>query len=79
MIGDNWNADIVGARNSKIAQIWYNPHGMQPVDFAPTHVVKSLAEIKDILWLTVFLRVHKKNVVSSCQTDIKIIHIQRDD
>ena len=49
MIGDNWNADIVGARNSKIAQIWYNPHGMQPVDFAPTHVVKSLAEIKDIL------------------------------
>ncbi len=49
MIGDSWDADIVGARNSKIAQIWLNPHKLEPVGFEPTFTVGSLAEIKEIL------------------------------
>ncbi len=49
MIGDSWDADIVGAYNSKIAQIWYNPHDAEHVGFEPTYTVKSLSEIKNIL------------------------------
>jgi len=26
MIGDSYEADIVGARNSGIDQVWFNPH-----------------------------------------------------
>lgn len=49
MIGDSWDADMVGAYNSRIAQIWFNPNNEQPVGFQPTHTVKVLSEIKDIL------------------------------
>lgn len=49
MIGDSWDADIVGAYNSRIAQIWFNPGDEKPVDFAPTFTVKTLEEIKSIL------------------------------
>lgn len=49
MIGDSWDADIVGAYNSRIAQIWLNPADAEPVDFAPSFTVRKLAEIKDIL------------------------------
>ena len=50
MIGDSWDADIVGARDSRIAQIWFNPANEQPADdWEPTYTVKSLLEIKDIL------------------------------
>ena len=49
MIGDSWDADIVGARNSRIAQIWLNPAGEAPQGFKPTHTVHTLAEIKNIL------------------------------
>ncbi|MDD2512077.1 MAG: YjjG family noncanonical pyrimidine nucleotidase [Proteiniphilum sp.] len=49
MIGDSWDADIVGARQSHIAQIWFNPANEPPVDFQPTYTVRTLAEIKDIL------------------------------
>lgn len=49
MIGDSWDADIVGAHNSKIAQIWFNPTGEPSVGFEPTYTVKTLEEIKDIL------------------------------
>jgi len=49
MIGDSWDADIVGAHNSRIAQIWLNPAGEAPQGFEPTYTVRSLAEIKNIL------------------------------
>ena len=49
MIGDSWDADIVGAYQSRIAQIWFNPASEPPDGFEPTHTVQTLAEIKDIL------------------------------
>src|SRR5690606_34497693 len=49
MNGDSWDADIVGAYQSRIAQIWYNPTGELPVGFEPTHTVHALIEIKNIL------------------------------
>lgn len=49
MIGDSWDADIVGARNSRIAQIWLNPAEEAPQGFKPTHTVHTLTEIKNIL------------------------------
>lgn len=49
MIGDSWDADIVGAYNSKIDQIWFNPQNEPALDFEPTFMVCSLGEIKNIL------------------------------
>ena len=49
MIGDSWENDIVGARNSGIAQIWFNPKGEAVVGFEPTFVVERLGEIRGIL------------------------------
>ena len=49
MIGDSWDSDMVGARETHIAQIWYNPEGYPPRGFSPTYMVNSLLEIKDIL------------------------------
>lgn len=49
MIGDNWHADIEGAFNSNIDQIWFNPNGESVVGFEPTHTVKQLKDICSIL------------------------------
>lgn len=49
MIGDSWEADIVGAYHSKIDQLWLNPEGLAPEGFTPTYTVGSLKEIKQIL------------------------------
>lgn len=49
MIGDSFAADIVGAYNSRIDQIWLNPNGDQSEEFEPTYTVKHLLEIKEIL------------------------------
>jgi putative hydrolase of the HAD superfamily len=49
MIGDSWEADVVGARNAGIAQLWFNPEGLPAKGFTPTYTVRSLAEIKEIL------------------------------
>lgn len=49
MIGDSWDADIIGAYNSHIHQLWYNPENLQPNGFTPTYCVKTLKEIKSIL------------------------------
>ena len=49
MIGDSWEADIVGAKNSRIDQIWFNPLHNEPIDFKPTYTVDSLIKIMDIL------------------------------
>ena len=48
MIGDNFNTDIVGARNAGMDQIFFNPkknRKREPV----TYEVNSLIELKDIL------------------------------
>ena len=49
MIGDAYDADIVGAYNSKIDQIWFNPKNEPSPDFVPTYIVQTLQEIKNIL------------------------------
>lgn len=49
MIGDSWDADIVGARNSRIDQLWFNPKGCELVGFTPTYEVRRLAEVMVIL------------------------------
>lgn len=49
MIGDSWDADIVGAYNSNIDQLWFNPEGLSPNGFTPTYSVKTLDEIRGIL------------------------------
>lgn len=49
MIGDSWDADIIGARQAKIDQLWLNPSGLPAIGFTPTYTVKSLEEIKQIL------------------------------
>ena len=49
MIGDSWEAAIIGAHNSKIDQLWLNPKGLPAKEFIPTYTVGSLEEIKRIL------------------------------
>ena len=49
MIGDSWEADIAGAYNSRIAQLWFNPGQIAAKEFEPTYTVRRLVEIKDIL------------------------------
>ncbi|MBR5297873.1 MAG: YjjG family noncanonical pyrimidine nucleotidase [Parabacteroides sp.] len=49
MIGDSWDADIVGAHNAKIDQLWFNPYDFPTNGFEPTYSIKSLLEIKNIL------------------------------
>ena len=50
MIGDSYESDIVGARNTGIDQVYYNPASNGSGNkYSSTHTVKSLKEIKDIL------------------------------
>ena len=49
MIGDSWDADIVGAHNAKIDQLWFNPKNLSKNGFTPTYTIQSLLEIKNIL------------------------------
>ncbi|MDD4729956.1 MAG: YjjG family noncanonical pyrimidine nucleotidase, partial [Dysgonamonadaceae bacterium] len=49
VIGDSWDADILGAYNSGIHQLWFNPEELHPKGFIPTYCVKTLNEIKQIL------------------------------
>ncbi|WP_165020226.1 YjjG family noncanonical pyrimidine nucleotidase [Dysgonomonas sp. ZJ279] len=49
MIGDNLQTDIIGAMNSKIDQVWFNPNDEISGSVEPTYVVKNLLEIKSIL------------------------------
>ena len=49
MIGDSWDADIVGAKNAMIDQIWYNPEHATSVEFKPTYEISTLLELKNIL------------------------------
>ncbi|MFN3951915.1 MAG: YjjG family noncanonical pyrimidine nucleotidase [Thermaurantimonas sp.] len=48
MIGDHPEADIAGARNAGIDQIWYN-HGNQTSNVRPTYQITNLSELTNIL------------------------------
>ncbi|NDV79148.1 YjjG family noncanonical pyrimidine nucleotidase [Dysgonomonas sp. 511] len=49
MIGDNLQTDIIGAYNSGIDQIWFNPDNKPSPEIVPTYIVGRLEEIKRIL------------------------------
>lgn len=52
LIGDSWEADIIGAQNAKIPSIWYNPMGLpRPIGQYryPIYEVKHLSEVPRIL------------------------------
>lgn len=49
MIGDSWEADIVGANQSNMEQLWFNPENNKANGFEPTFTVRLLSEITDIL------------------------------
>lgn len=49
MIGDCWDADILGAYQSKIDQVWFNPKDEPDKIFKSTYRVKTLLEIKNIV------------------------------
>ncbi len=49
MIGDNFKADIIGAKNAGIDQIYYSLEEDEKLEFQPTFVVRSLRDIIDVL------------------------------
>lgn len=49
MIGDNFDADIAGARSSGIDQLFFNPLHIETNLFIPTYTVFSLKEIPALL------------------------------
>ena len=49
MVGDSWEADIIGAKNSRIDQIFLNRDNKTNLEFQPTYTIKSLKEIEEIL------------------------------
>jgi putative hydrolase of the HAD superfamily len=49
MIGDSWDADIAGAYNAGMDQLWYNPEGLPSKGFEPTYTIRRLIDIKEIL------------------------------
>ena len=48
MIGDNWVADILGAKKAGMDTVYYNPAGLR-FDETPTHDIRKLEELKLIL------------------------------
>lgn len=49
MIGDNWNADITGAKGVGMDHIYYNVEGRTDFPFKATHVIDELSELLSIL------------------------------
>ena len=50
MIGDNIKTDILGAKNSGIDQIWFNPKNSEDTNrISPTYTIAKLSELKNIL------------------------------
>lgn len=48
MIGDNWVADILGAKRAGLDAVYYNPAGLK-FDETPTYDIRKLEELKLIL------------------------------
>lgn len=49
MIGDSWDADIVGANGVGMHQVFYNAAGRTELPFRPTYVVNDLKELVHLL------------------------------
>ncbi len=50
VIGDNFEADILGAKNAGIDQVYYNPYpSAEPLPFAPTYQITNLHELIPII------------------------------
>ena len=49
MIGDSFEADIEGAQNARMDQLWFNPYHEAHKGAPPTFTVHTLSEIKQIL------------------------------
>ena len=49
MIGDNWKADITGAKGVGMDQVFYNVEGREEFPFKATYMLSGLSEIFDIL------------------------------
>lgn len=49
MIGDSWEADIVGARGVGMHQAYYNVSGRTALPFRPTYEIKDLRELIALL------------------------------
>ena len=50
MIGDSYAADITGARNAGIDQVWFTPNSSpKNAEFPSTYQIKQLKEIRSIL------------------------------
>jgi 5'-nucleotidase len=49
MIGDSWEADIVGAKGVGMHQMFYNHLGRENLSFQPTYMIKSLKDVLSIL------------------------------
>jgi HAD superfamily hydrolase (TIGR01549 family) len=48
-VGDMYGADVLGARDAGITQVWYNTRGLEPFDsHRPDHEIQRLTEILDI-------------------------------
>lgn len=48
MIGDSWEADIVGAKNSRIDQVFFNRAQKSGLEFQPTFTINHLKELENI-------------------------------
>jgi putative hydrolase of the HAD superfamily len=48
MIGDNYEADILGAKRAGLDTVFYNPAGII-VDERPTYNIRHWSELMDIL------------------------------
>jgi putative hydrolase of the HAD superfamily len=50
-VGDNYNIDIVGAKNAGFDTVFYNVHGytLSKDEIAADHIIDSLEELKNIL------------------------------
>ncbi|TDE12433.1 YjjG family noncanonical pyrimidine nucleotidase [Dyadobacter psychrotolerans] len=48
MIGDNWVADVLGAKQFGLDTVYYNPAGLK-FDQEPTYDIRRLEELKSIL------------------------------
>lgn len=49
MIGDSWEADIIGANGVGMHHAFYNPSGRTTDSFRPTYLLKDLKELMEIL------------------------------
>ena len=50
VIGDNFEADIAGAKNAGIDQVYFNPNpSADPLPFKPTYQIADLSELQKIM------------------------------